>query len=317
MCQYKCYKCENISSIYVKDIIRHWNCKKKCEKTENSLSYSEDQIIILSLFPENFINNKDIEKFEKSCVLYDNKDKVFDLIIGINVKKEKTCNLCNKKFNKKIDIKRHILFECFGESLNKNSIRNKSIYIESAINTSIDNSINNITNNITNNNNYNINIEVKCPLPFSNDWDRSHINFNELNSILFSNHLISLYLTEILKNDNNLNVILNNNDTEGLVYNESKYIKMKKEDITDKTMDKINNDLNNFLNENKRKKEVVSDFLLNIKNILEKKIVDFKEDKNGIKQVVVNFISQIYETKRESAIEACNKNSLSIPIDGF
>ena len=307
MCQYKCYKCENISSIYVKDIIRHWNCKKKCEKTENSLLYSEDQIIILSLFPENFINNKDIEKFEKSCVLYDNKDKVFDLIIGINVKKEKTCNLCNKKFNKKIDIKRHILFECFGESLNKNSIRNKSIYIESAINTSIDNSINNITNNITNNNNYNINIEVKCPLPFSNDWDRSHINFNELNSILFSNHLISLYLTEILKNDNNLNVILNNNDTEGLVYNESKYIKMKKEDITDKTMDKINNDLNILLNDENRKEKINNIFLEQIKTIIDKKMNDFKEDKNGIKNFVVQGMSKIYTDRRLDAIDVCNK----------
>ena len=45
--------------------------------------------------------------------------------------------------------------------------------------------------------------------------------------------------------------------------------------------------------------------------------VDFKEDKNGIKQVVVNFISQIYETKRESAIEVCNKNILYDPISGF
>ena len=218
-----------------------------------------------------------------------------------------------------MDIRYHLLFECFEKNINEDSKKNKSTIIDSTIN--IDNSvIDNSTTNVTINNiNHinNINIELKYPISFNNNWDTSHIDFNTINSILISNHLITTYLTEVLKNDNNLNVILNNNDTEGLVFDEKKYVKMKKEDITDKTMDKINNDLNNFLNENKRKKEVVSDFLLNIKNILEKKIVDFKEDKNGIKQVVVNFISQIYETKRESAIEVCNKNILYDPISGF
>ena len=324
MNKYKCYNCENFYSINIKDIIRHCRLKKKCERTENSLLYSTDQVLLLTLFINNSFNKQDIEKFKNSCILYDNREKIFDLVNKINITKDKKCMLCNKEFKKKMDIRYHLLFECFEKNINKDSKKNESVIIDSTINIGnsvVDNSItDNSTTNVTINNiNHinNINIELKYPVSFNNNWDTSHIDFNTINSILISNHLITTYLTEVLKNDNNLNVILNNNDTEGLVFDEKKYVKMKKEDITDKTMDKINNDLNNFLNDNKRKKEVVSEFLHSIKKILEKKIIDFKEDKNGIKQVVVNFISQIYETKRESAIEACNKNSLSIPIDGF
>jgi len=102
----------------------------------------------LSLFPENFINKKDIEKYQNSTLLYENQDKIFDLINGINLRKDKTCNLCDKLFNKKIDIKKHILFECFEESIHKDKKEKNSIHIDSSINTNTNIDINNSKNNI-------------------------------------------------------------------------------------------------------------------------------------------------------------------------
>jgi len=326
MCQYKCYKCESLSSLYVKDIIRHWNSKKKCIRTENSLLYSHDQILLLSLFPENFINKSDIEKYQNSTLLYENQDRIFDLINGINLRKEKTCNLCNKSFHKKIDIKKHILFECFEESIHKDK---KSTHIDSSINkninTNIDinNSKNNTINNTYNDSNVtinhinNINIEIKCPIEINEEWDKSHIEFEKMNNILISNHLITKYLDEILKNDNNLNVILSEFDSEGLVYDEKKYVKMKKEDITDKTMNKIKNDLNIFLDDGTRKKEIVTKYLEDTKKRLEIKINDFNENKDGIKETVIGFICKIYHAKREKSIEICNQINSLEKKDGY
>jgi len=46
-------------------------------------------------------------------------------------------------------------------------------------------------------------------------------------------------------------------------------------------------------------------------------MVDFKEDKDGIKKSVIDIMSKIYVTKREKAIEVCNKTNFSNKIEGF
>ena len=310
MNKYTCYNCKNFSSEYIKDIKRHYNLKKKCKKTETSLLYSNDQILLLSLFPDNYINETDIYKFRESTVLSDNNNEIFNLLTEKNINRCKTCNFCNKNFNDKLELRKHILLNCFIENINKKNTekvmnhdcRKIDCNITDSYNTNNFNSpvtINNINNNI-------ININMKCPLSFNNDWDTTHIDFNTLNSILISNHLVMTYLEEILKNDNNLNVILDNNDADGLVFDESKYIKMRKEEITDKTMDKINNDITKFLEDDERKEKIVKKYLDDTKERLEKKIVDFKNDIGGVKKLVVDVVSKIYTTKRINAIEICN-----------
>jgi hypothetical protein len=275
MSKYKCYNCEKISSLYIKDIIKHLSVHKKCEKATKSIIYSNDQIFILSLFPEGSIDEKEIEKFKNSCFLYDNKENIFSIINKINVNRQKHCHLCEKKFKTRVELKKHILFECFEESnkkKNKNNSLSNTTNIENSSITNIHGNNGTIYNdsNVTINNN--INIELKCPISFSHDWDTSHIDYKTLNNVLISNHLMMMYLEEILKNENNLNVILNNNDIEGLVFDEKEYVKMKKEEITDKTIDKINNDLNKLLEDYERNEKIVKKYLDDIRERIEKKI---------------------------------------------
>jgi hypothetical protein len=328
MNKYKCYNCDSFCCINVKDIVRHCQLKKKCNKSENSFLYSKDEILLLSLFPENFIKRDDIQKYKNSSILYDNKDKVIECMNQINLRKEKICKLCNKEFKRKIDIKKHLLLDCFQDCLCKNEKENNIIHnnlstnnthsnnINNSNNTNNTNNTNNITNNnITNNNNININIELKCPNEFSNNWDTTHINFHTLNGILLSNHLLTTYLEEVLKNDNNLNVIIDFNDTEGLVYNESKYIKMKKEIITDKTIDKINNDLTKFLEDDERKEKIMKKYLDDISVRLERKITEFKNNTKGIREFVVESITRKYTDKIKESTELLNKVNESVKKD--
>ena len=328
---YTCYNCEKFNSDYIKDIIRHCNLKKKCEKNEKAIIYSKDHILLLTLLPNNIhetIIKDDFNKLQNSCVLYDNKNKIFEVLNKKNRKKEKICDFCNKNFNDIIELRKHILLECFLENINfNNNIKNtNNLNIDSSnINS---NNINIHANNVqyyninSNNNttynkdviiNNNINIELKYPVSFANDWNTEHINFDKLNTILISNHIMTLYLEEILKNDNNLNVILDNNDLDGLVFDESKYIKMNKEEITDKTMDKINNDITKFLEDDERKEKIFKKYLDETKERLEKKFVDFKQD-NTIKNVVINLISNIYQSKKQDAIRKY-KEINGIPIN--
>ena len=59
MKKYTCYNCDNFSTNYVKDIKRHFNLKKRCDKTINSLIYSNDQILLLSLLSDSYYEDVD------------------------------------------------------------------------------------------------------------------------------------------------------------------------------------------------------------------------------------------------------------------
>jgi hypothetical protein len=300
---------------------RHFNLKKKCKKTENSLLFSNDKILLLSLFPDNYLIKEELDKYSNLSILYDNKDEIFNILNEKSINRQKNCNFCNRIFEDKLELRKHILLECLMEKYSKKEIESKKL--QDCNNSNYNNSqcnnaeSHNTTSESHNNDSFNttynspvtinnISIDMKCPISFNNDWDTTHIDFHTLNGILLSNHLIMTYLEEILKNDNNLNVILDNNDNEGLVYDESKYIKMKKETITDKTMDKINNDLNKFLEDDVRKEKIVKKYLDDTRERLEKKIIDFKNDNGGVKKLVVDILSKIYQAKRMTAIDICN-----------
>jgi len=61
-------------------------------------------------------------------------------------------------------------------------------------------------------------------------------------------------LEEILKNDINLNVIIDKDNDSGMVYknNIDKYIQMKLKDIISNTMEKLNNHLNDINKDDSR-----------------------------------------------------------------
>jgi hypothetical protein len=110
-------------------------------------------------------------------------------------------------------------------------------------------------------------------------------------------------LTEILKNEINLNVIIEKDNDSGIVYKNDidKYIKMKSEDIIDKTMLKLKEHLLTMNNESEN--HCLKDFLIMSKKVIEKKYEDYIENNDNLKDNVSNIIKNIYNTKKDDALE--------------
>jgi hypothetical protein len=122
-------------------------------------------------------------------------------------------------------------------------------------------------------------------------------------------------LTEILKNEINLNVIIEKNNDSGIVYKNDidKYIKMKSEDIIDKTMLKLKEHLLSMNHESED--HCLKDFLNMSKKVIEKKYEDYIENNDNLKDNVSNIIKNIYNTKKDDALEVSKTvldNDLSI-----
>ena len=122
-------------------------------------------------------------------------------------------------------------------------------------------------------------------------------------------------LTEILKNEINLNVIIEKDNDSGIVYKNDidKYIKMKSEDIIDKTMFKLKEHLLSMNNESED--HYLKDFLNMSKKVIEKKYEDYIENNDNLKDNVSNIIKNIYNTKKDDALEVSKivlDNDLSI-----
>ena len=302
--RYLCKKCMFNANNF-NDIKRHLNKKNLCKKNIDSINYSDDLLLILSLLPYQDNDNEIIEKLnylKNSDIIFKNKNKLFNDIFIVEKNKSKNCIYCDKEFNKISDLKEHILVKCFFDELQKeNKINkiNKNITINNNSTTeyNLENSLN-TTNNINNINNINIYLEIKSPIPFDNEWDLSKINRDYLT---FSKFMYSKLLEEILKNEINLNVIIDKNNDSGIVYknNIDKYIQMKLKDIVDNTMDKLKKhllDINNSFTDN-----ILQEFIDMSKNIIENKYDTYKNNKD-IQNSVKEIISNIYEEKKEEAI---------------
>ena len=226
---------------------------------------------------------------------------------NINKKEENifTCDVCLKIFNRKYNLTRHKK-KCSIEKINTN-------FLKSSDNS--DNNINNTTNNFnTINNNYNKNLFVNFNVePFDNDWDVSRITKFTRHSILLSKIMYSNLLDNILQNEKNLNVVIEKDTNTGIVYknNVDKFITMNMQDIIDKSMDKLNKHLKDFYNESMKDDEfIIMDkiFQEQIVNI-ENKYNEFKNN-DEIKKKVEEFITQIYDKKKENAIKLYNNTLL-------
>ena len=84
-----------------------------------------------------------------------------------------------------------------------------------------------------------INVDQKLR-GFDQDWDVSKINKSDILDILLNKHKFTKTLQNILKNEVNLNVIINN-DKNGFVYKSEndKYEPMKEDQIMQQSMNKI------------------------------------------------------------------------------
>lgn len=319
---YQCKRC-NYTTNRFSNLVKHLNIKKQCNRTLESYKYSNDQIIILSLLPyfENIhtIKDSELDYLKNSNDIVKYKDELLLILDNIDKQKLKECNCCLQKFDKIIELKKHILILCFYKKLekeNKIEKNNKNIINNTGCNYDINNNtINNqiTTNNITNitNNITHIHVDIKNIIPFDEGWDISKIDELTKTKLVFSNIMYTKLLEEILKNDINLNIIIDKNDDSGMVYKNDidKYIKMKIKDIIDNSMEKLHKNLIDFntsiFNENFYQKSFLNS-LIESKNLIESKHLDYKNNLE-IQKNVINFISEIFEKKKENAFEISNK----------
>ena len=297
---YSCKNCDEYHTNHISEISRHFLRKKQCMKSIKSFDYSNDQLIILSLIPNKDIDNlkTKISKIDKNNnIISKNKLELLDNIKLIDKQKLKKCILCNNEFSKISELKEHILLECFYEFKKEVSNNIQISVIDS------NNNSNNTINNITNNNNitHNIYLNIKNPIPFDDQWNISNIDNKE--KFIFSKIMYTNLLTEILKNEINLNVIIEKDNDSGIVYKNDidKYIKMKSEDIIDKTMLKLKEHLLTINNDSQD--YFIKDFLIMSKKVIEKKYEDYIENNDNLKVNVSNIIKNIYNTKKDDALE--------------
>ena len=260
--KYICKRC-NYTTFMQKDMFKHIRKKNICHKNLEAHCLSDDQLSVLSLMPysneKNIINQEEIEYLKDSTIITDNINELLKDIENIQKDKLKKCKYCNESFDKILDLKKHVVLNCFYKDIQKKNNDNSNIdnstninmedtnkynnnYNHSTINNT--NSNNTINNNI-NNNITNIIVEIKNPVPFDEDWDISNIHSDTKMAVVFNNLMYTTLLEEILKNDTNLNVIIDKKSKSGMVYKNDidKYIKMKLNDINDRTMEKLKNQL--------------------------------------------------------------------------
>ena len=301
---YSCRRCMFKTEKY-SNILKHSIKQKNCKKNIESYNYSEDQLLILTLLPNNNEYNDDIlEHLKDSDVIYKNKDKLLSAIDYIDKHKIKQCLYCNEEFKKYVDLRNHVLISCFHKEITKNNIEESKVTINNISNNNNNNS-NNSSNTTNNNITNNIYIDLKSPIPFDEDWDISQIAENTKTSLLISKIMYTGLLEEILKNELNLNIIIDKNNDSGMVYKNDidQYIQMKSKDIIDNTMRKLQKHL---LDINDTNTTSIEEFLKDSKKIIIKKHSDYIRS-NDTQKIVKEFVSKIYENKKDDAIKMSQK----------
>lgn len=305
MSTYLCRRC-NYTSKHYNNIKKHLNRKNQCSKEVESYNYSDDQLLIFTLFPE--LDRNCFEYLKKSCCISKNKGKLFDIYDDIHKNKLKRCTSCNQEFDKINDLKKHII-ECFFNTFQDCDKKNvqQDITIEGNNNIVQSQCTINNTNHITN-----IYLELKNPIPFDEEWDISKIDIDKKTNLLFSKIMYTGLLEEILKNKMNLNVIIDKDNSSGIVYKNDieKYIEMELEDIVKNSMDKLHKHLLSINNDSDNK--YFEECLEQSKRMIEKKYNDYITNAKTQK-VVKDFISTIYEQKKEDAVTLSNY----VNCDGF
>lgn len=206
------------------------------------------------------------------------------------------CDHCDKTFSKKYNLNRHV------------KIKHDDINEKEQSSSPVVNNTYNIVNNIQNIQNIQqLNINI-TPISFDKDWDLSKIDQSNIHKILFSNVMYTKLLEEILKNEINLNVIIENESNSGLVYKNDieKYVSMKLKDIADKSMLKLNKQLRD-LHTNIMDADFLDDYVKKSQDIIDSKINDYKNNTNNIQEKVDEYIINMYNNVKDDAITICKK----------
>jgi hypothetical protein len=269
----------------------HLNKFKKCEITNiDTIKYTDNEIFELSMI--------------KVCKR--NKFK---------------CKNCNGRYVNKSCLKIHMEKSCKFkndniENDNVNIINNDNqiniINNDNQINIQNDNKINiqklNITNNITNI------ININLPVSFDKEWNLEHFdNYLKIQSVICKNKFTG-FLNSVLKNKINLNVVLDKNMKEARIFNGDKYENIAIEELSEKSMEKIYNQLSKLKEDFKCDDGLEISFDEDIK-MIEKKYEEYKKS-SEIKKKVEEHIAFIYDTKKEEAYEIYEEFNNNNKIEG-
>lgn len=117
--------------------------------------------------------------------------------------------------------------------------------------------------------------------------------------------IFTVLLENILKNEENLNVVIGNDNNSGLVYinDNDKYVKMNNQDILEKSMEKLYNHINETIELLKynTQEEIIE--ILN--KSTDKKYNNYKENIN-IKKRVNELLYDIFKLSNNKAINIMN-----------
>lgn len=307
---YSCKKCCNFNSKNMNDLKKHILKKNSCKKTNDSHLLSDDQILAMSVLPNNEFNGITIEEtlhLKNSNIMNKNKEELFNIFKSIEKTNQSSfCKFCNKEYKLNLDLKKHLVLDCFYNDLKKKENIQKSINIDinntTYNNSEIinDNSINSYNNC---NNTYNIKVEIQPPIGFDYNWDLSKIDKEKL--IHLTQFMYTNLLKALLENDKNLNVIIDNENNSGIVYKNDieKYREMTIQDITDKTMEKLKEEL---IKMNKNDKFGNNKYTQINKDEIDIKYENYLKSED-IKKNVLEHISKIYEDKKPEAITIAEK----------
>lgn len=295
---YICKNC-NYKTKYFADISRHMNRVKKCNKNLDGYNYNEEEIIKLSLIP--YINNKqniDIELNNTKTFI--NKKKLFELIALIEKKKLKACPICNKIYDKIIDLRNHLILDCISIDL-ENNTKNSNLSIIN--NNPIITGNNNSTININNINN----INVYSPISFDNEWNTDHMSNEEKNLLIVSMVKYTKTLEYLLKNKNNQNVLIDKDSNTGLVYKNNILEKMTLSEICDKSFDKLYYTLNKMYDSENINIGMLDPEYIDIqKKSMNMKYRNYKDDEEN-KDIANHSMIEIFNQVKDETLEKFNK----------
>lgn len=333
MATYKCLKCSYKCKLF-NDMTRHLTKNTTCPKCLEGYNYTDEELLKLSLLPyynEKQDINLNLLKNKNNNTI--SKNKLFEIINNIEKKKLRQCPLCSKSFNKKYNLKYHIILECINidfnmkdidelninklninENLNNiTKVNNNSCNITNINDTSSNiTNINNNSNNITNN--YNINtlnvtnhIHINIPVSFDDEWDVSHLSEDEKSTLMFSMYKYTKTLESLLKNKNNHNVIIDKESNSGIVYNKNNIETLSLEEICDKSVDKLNHHLNKFVDEAYNNKNCIDpDYIKHSKRVIRIKHGNYKNNKKD-KELVNEMLVEKYNNIKDETLENFNK----------
>ena len=113
MKNYKCINCGYTSRLF-NDMMRHLTRITQCVKNLEGYNYTDEEILRFSLLHYDIKNIDKIkikDKNNKNNKIKITKKKYLELFNEIEKNKIKCCPLCNKEFQKKCDLKKHIIID--------------------------------------------------------------------------------------------------------------------------------------------------------------------------------------------------------------